>query len=105
MELSILINRSNVHILLIDGGFLAGGVRRIAADILVEMSGAGYSQVTNHYTQPFLVSLDVLSSGQCYIWQSSVARVVRLGGTLILLHGVACLGNRLGLDHICRLRA
>lgn len=60
MELSIS-NRSNVHKLLIDGGFLAGGVRRTAADIPVEiiMSGAGYSQVTNHCAPPFLVRLDV----------------------------------------------
>ena len=40
-------------------GHVAGGVCRSAAEILVELPTAGYSQLTNHYAEPFLVRVDV----------------------------------------------
>jgi hypothetical protein len=56
------VNHSSVHNLLMDGGgrgHVAGGVCICAAEILVEISEAGYSQLTNHYAQLFLVRVDV----------------------------------------------
>ena len=40
-------------------GHVAGGVCRRPAEILVELSAAGYSQLPNHYAEPFLVRVDV----------------------------------------------